>query len=132
MTPRDPTSPRWILFSFEGRISRRTWWLWGVLAMLGLAAYLNVVLRVAGLSAENAELAVNALLAWPALAISVKRWHDRDKNGWWALVAFIPVIGWIWAVIANGLLAGTRGRNRFGDEPADLRAADRGLSPSAA
>ena len=117
MPDRDPSSPRWLLFSFEGRIGRRTWWLWGAAAMIGLAIYLTVVLRVAGLSKEIADGVVNLLLVWPALAISVKRWHDRDKPGWWALVAFVPVIGWIWVLIENGLLRGTRSANRFGEEP---------------
>jgi uncharacterized membrane protein YhaH (DUF805 family) len=56
-------------------------------------------------------------LLWPSMAIMVKRWHDRDKRGWWALVVFVPVIGWIWALIENGLLRGTAGANRFGAEP---------------
>ena len=85
--------------------------------MIGLALYLTVVLRVAGVAKETADLLVNLLLFWPALAISVKRWHDRDKPGWWALLAFLPVIGWIWVLIENGLLRGTAGANRFGDTP---------------
>ncbi len=110
-------SLRWLLFSFDGRIGRRTWWLWGVAAMVGMALYLTVVLRVAGASQNITDGIVNLLLAWPALAISVKRWHDRDKRGWWVLVVLVPVIGWIWAVIENGLLPGTRGANRFGGLP---------------
>jgi uncharacterized membrane protein YhaH (DUF805 family) len=117
MSARDRTSPRWLLFSFDGRIDRRTWWLWGVAAMLGLVLYLTVVLRVAGLSAQTAEWVVNALLLWPVLAIGAKRWHDRDKRGWWALVIYVPVIGWIWALIENGMLRGTPGANRYGDAP---------------
>jgi uncharacterized membrane protein YhaH (DUF805 family) len=117
MSTHDPTSPRWLLFSFDGRVNRRTWWRWGAGAMIGIGIYLTVVLRVAGMSQEATELWVNLLLVWPALAISVKRWHDRDKAGWWALVAFVPVVGWLWVLIENGLLRGTAGANRFGDAP---------------
>ena len=85
MQDHDPTSPRWLLFSLSGRITRRSWWLWGAAVMIGMAMYLTVVLRVAGVAKETTELLVNLLLFWPALAISVKRWHDRDKPGWWAL-----------------------------------------------
>lgn len=111
-----PSLP-WLLFSFEGRIPRRTWWLWGVAAMIGLGIYFTVLLRVAGVSAGGAERLVNLLLLWPTLALSAKRWHDRDKSAWWLLLALVPVIGWLWTVIENGLLRGTAGRNRFGDEP---------------
>ena len=117
MQDHDPTSPRWLLFSFDGRIGRRSWWLWGAAVMIGMAMYLTAVLRIAGMSKDTTVLLVNLLLLWPALAISVKRWHDRDKPGWWALIAFVPVIGWIWVLIENGLLRGTAGGNRFGDQP---------------
>jgi uncharacterized membrane protein YhaH (DUF805 family) len=117
MQDHDPTSPRWLLFSFRGRISRRSWWLWGAAVMIGMAMYLTAVLRIAGVGKDTTDLLVNLLLLWPALAISVKRWHDRDKPGWWALLAFVPVIGWIWVLIENGLLRGSDGVNRFGDAP---------------
>jgi uncharacterized membrane protein YhaH (DUF805 family) len=117
MQDHDPTSPRWLLFSFEGRIGRRTWWLCSAAVLIGLAIYLTAVLRIAGVTRDTTELLVNGLLLWPALAISVKRWHDRDKPGWWALIAFVPVIGWLWLLIENGMLRGSAGVNRFGEEP---------------
>ncbi|HET9820623.1 MAG TPA: DUF805 domain-containing protein [Burkholderiaceae bacterium] len=108
----------WLLLSWRGRIDRRTWWLWSVAALIGLAAYATMVLRIAGVSAAGTEHAVNLLLLWPFLALSAKRWHDRDKPGWWVLVGLIPVVGWLWLLVENGLLAGTPGPNRFGDVPA--------------
>ena len=113
----DHPSLRQLLFGFEGRIGRRTWWLWGVAAMLGFAIYATVLLRVAGVSASTTDTAVNLLMLWPGLALSVKRWHDRDKSGWWVLVALIPVVGWLWVLVENGLLRGTAGPNRFGPAP---------------
>lgn len=112
----DPTLRR-LLFGFDGRIGRRTWWLWGVAAMIGLAIYATVLLRVAGVSAATTDTVVNLLLLWPGLALSVKRWHDRDKRGWWVLVALIPVVGWLWILVENGLLRGSAGTNRFGRAP---------------
>ncbi len=57
---------------------------------------------------------VSLILLVPNLAIAIKRWHDRDKSGWWILIALIPIIGWIWALVETGFLAGTPGPNRFG------------------
>jgi uncharacterized membrane protein YhaH (DUF805 family) len=62
-------------------------------------------------------LIVNLLLLWPAVAVSVKRWHDRNRSGWWILINLLPIIGWAWALIENGLLRGTAGPNRFGADP---------------
>lgn len=104
-------------FSLHGRLSRRQFWLYGVLALIGLAMLGHVLLGIARVRAPRADLIVNLLLVWPALAVSVKRWHDRDKSGWWVMLNLVPVIGWLWALIDNGFLRGTPGRNRFGEDP---------------
>lgn len=109
-------SPQQIFLSFKGRIPRRTWWLYGVAGLIGLGLLAHTLLRVAGLDATQAETVVNLLLLWPALAVSVKRWHDRDKSAWWVLINLVPVIGSLWTLLENGLLRGTPGSNRFGED----------------
>src|SRR5215472_13428354 len=52
----------------------------------------------------------------PSLALSVRRLHDRDKSGWWFLLAFIPIIGALILIIWFAL-RGTEGDNRFGSDP---------------
>lgn len=113
--------PRQLFFSFKGRVSRREFWLYGVLALIGLALLGHALLGIARVPPHRADMIVNLLLVWPALAVSVKRWHDRDKSGAWVLLNLVPVIGWIWALIDNGFLRGTKGPNRFGDDPLDDR-----------
>ena len=119
----DETMPPWRIFlDPRGRIARRTFWLYGVAALLGLAALLHALLGIARVRLDLSEHIVNLLLLWPAIAVSAKRWHDRNRSGWWVLVVLIPVIGWLWSLVDNGFLRGTAGPNRFGDDPlADLR-----------
>jgi uncharacterized membrane protein YhaH (DUF805 family) len=112
----DPMSTPQILFGFRGRVPRRVFWLYGVLGPLLASVMLEMLLGIVGVSERRAEALTTLLLVWPCAAVSVKRWHDRDKSGWWALVYLIPVIGLLWTLIANGLLRGTRGANRFGDD----------------
>lgn len=57
------------------------------------------------------------LVAWVALAVSVKRCHDRDRPGWFLLIVLIPVVGYLWALVELGLMAGTDGDNRYGEDP---------------
>lgn len=109
--------PLRLFFSLRGRVSRRQYWLYGVLALLGLALLGHALLGIARVPAQLAERIVNLLLIWPALAVSVKRWHDRDKSGWWVLLNLLPVIGWIWVLVENGFMRGTVGVNRFGNDP---------------
>lgn len=118
----EPMSPWQLFFSTRGRISRRTFWGYGCFALLGLAVVGMALLNIAGVSAERAENLVNLLLAWPAIALSAKRWHDRNHSGWWVLVNLVPVVGTLWALVANGFLRGTAGGNRFGEDPLQARA----------
>lgn len=113
--------PQRLLFSLQGRISRRDFWIWGVLVLIAVAALLHALLRIAGVGARAAEGLVNLLVVWPAVAVSVKRWHDRDKSGWWVLISLVPVIGWLWALVETGFLRGTPGPNRFGEDPLQSR-----------
>lgn len=115
--PADPTSPLHIFLSVRGRVSRRTFWLYGVAALLGLGLLGHALLGIAGVEQSRIEGIVNLLLVWPAIAVSAKRWQDRDRSPWWVLVTLIPVIGWAWALIDNGFVPSTPGPNRFGGVP---------------
>ncbi len=112
----DP-SPWRVLLDPRGRIARRTWWIYGVAMLFGLGLLLHALLGIARVDAETAEHMVNLVLLWPALAVSAKRWHDRDQSGWWVLVVLVPVVGWLWTLWCNGVLRGTPGPNRFGADP---------------
>jgi len=113
---REPMSPLHIVFGLRGRVPRKIFWLYGVLLPLALGVYVHALLAIAGVRGVVIEGLLNGVLWWSALAVSAKRWHDRDKSGWWAAVQFIPVIGWLWILVENGLLRGTLGPNRFGDD----------------
>jgi uncharacterized membrane protein YhaH (DUF805 family) len=110
--------PPWRLYlSLQGRIDRRCFWLRGVLTLLLVSLVLGMLLEIAGLGSAPAERAANLLLAWPLIAVSAKRWHDRDRSGWWVLIMAIPLVGTLWALIDNGFVRGTPGPNRFGEAP---------------
>jgi uncharacterized membrane protein YhaH (DUF805 family) len=109
---------RQFLFSHHGRVGRKGYWLM-VLLLLPFAIASWVI---NGGGWEHDPIDPPGVLAmlpiiWPALAVQIKRWHDRGKSGWWFLINFIPLIGGIWALVENGFLKGTAGDNRFGPDP---------------
>jgi len=110
----DPGSPLRIFLDPRGRISRRAFWLYGVLGMGGLSVLLRALLDIAGFAPERADIGTTFLLLWPAVAVSAKRWHDRDRSAWWVLVALVPLVGWLWMLIDNGFVRGSAGPNRYG------------------
>jgi uncharacterized membrane protein YhaH (DUF805 family) len=128
---------KYLLTSFEGRINRQPFWL-SILALIVIQWVVMLILSmILGTSMmggvdpnmppdEAAALAfrtmtpiiiVSLLFLYPALAIYTKRWHDRDKSGWWSLIMFVPIIGALWFLIECGFLRGTDGQNRFGEDP---------------
>ena len=102
-----------LLFQFDGRINRAKFWL-GIVVVAVINVIASALFR--GNSVFIAFLITLALL-WPSLAVAIKRWHDRDKSGWWLLIVLIPLIGWIWALIETGFLEGTKGPNQYGPDP---------------
>ena len=52
----------------------------------------------------------------PNLAVTIRRFHDQDKSGWFYLLAFIPFVGGL-ILLVFMFLEGTRGPNRFGPDP---------------
>jgi uncharacterized membrane protein YhaH (DUF805 family) len=103
-------------FSFEGRISVEDYWVKGVFVMF----LLGIVVMMADL-AVNANGFLSLLLLipsiWVGAALLVKRWHDRNKSGWYYWVLFIPLVGPFWTLIEAGCMKGTKGNNRFGPDP---------------
>ncbi len=96
----------------HGRISRLQWWIGlGVLFVIFLLS--DFLLGKEGLIPVLMGIAI-----WFAgIMMHIKRCHDRGKSGWWCLLLFIPIIGFIWAVIDLGILPGNIGANDYGPDP---------------
>jgi uncharacterized membrane protein YhaH (DUF805 family) len=133
-----------MLFSFEGRLRRRDFWLceialwfagW-VLGSIAGAAFLPHMMVGPNFShgwAYGWPMAsgfwgvyslVALLLLWPHLAVGIKRCHDRNQTGLWMLLLLVPVIGWFWWLINLGLLDGTPGPNQYGPSPKGIGGAE--------
>lgn len=120
------------MFSFKGRIGRLAYWayslgIWTVIISLAIAMgwFDPAVGGDVPMAVETGDDALVAILfglifmgfLWSGYAVQAKRWHDRDKSGWWSLIGFVPYIGGIWVLVECGFLRGTDGVNRFGDVP---------------
>ena len=52
----------------------------------------------------------------PGFAVSVRRLHDTGRSGWWMLLLFIPIIGWIIYIVFL-CQDSTPGENTYGSNP---------------
>lgn len=120
-----------LLWSWEGRIGRGRFWL-GVVLVILMSMVFGFIATLLGvpidtgmgpvaeeISAAGALYLLAAFLAvaYAQLAIYAKRFHDRGKSAWWVLIAFVPVVGFLWVVIELGMLAGDPGPNIYGPVP---------------
>lgn len=106
-----------LLFKLDGRINRGKFWLGAaVIWVVGLVIFiLALALNSTVIWILLGVVSIGSI--WVGLAISIKRWHDRDKSGWWVLIGLVPIIGGLWAFIETGLLEGTEGDNQYGSNP---------------
>ena len=96
---------------FNGRASRPAYWYFTLIYMLILIGLIVIEIAV-GIPGILSMIASLALLL-PSLGVSVRRLHDVDKSGWWILIGFIPLIGFI-VLLIFFVKKGTEGENRFG------------------
>jgi uncharacterized membrane protein YhaH (DUF805 family) len=107
------------LFSFDGRIGRKTFWQLSLLMfVVNLVIYIPVFV-VNGSDGLQIVLAVAAIAIYlvmtvAGLATTVKRLHDRGRSGWFYFISLIPLVGPIWLLIEVGFLEGRPGDNRYG------------------
>ncbi|WSK45088.1 DUF805 domain-containing protein [Micromonospora maris] len=105
--------------TFRGRARRSEYW-WFSLFLLLVGIVASVLDSALGVDFEGSggpvSLLVNLALLLPSLAVAARRLHDIDRTGWWLLLAFIPIVGWI-VLLVFALQNGTPGPNRFGPSP---------------
>ena len=130
-----------LLFSVQGRANRAKFWLVALAIVVIEVILFAVILGGAALSGDPEQIAAAmgpvasvvilafvVIATWISIAVAVKRYHDRNKSGWWVLIVFVPVIGGLWYLIECGFLRGTPGPNTYGPDP--LAAEQPSLTPA--
>lgn len=105
---------------FSGRAQRAEYWyfvLFYILILIGL----SVIDMITGTYSEAAGVGLlsglfGLGLFLPSLAVAVRRLHDTGRTGWWMLVVFVPLVGFI-VLLVFTVLDGTSGDNAYGPNP---------------
>jgi uncharacterized membrane protein YhaH (DUF805 family) len=115
-----------VWLAVDGRICRKDYWLKFIVPYLVLYAIvfgIQVALLGNFMDAANPSFQIPWLLLifvllmiYPSIAAGIKRVHDRNRSGWFLLLAFVPILN-IWLMIELYFLPGTPGDNRFGPDP---------------
>jgi|SRR5438067_13748123 len=89
--------------TFEGTASRSEYWWFCLFCILG-GAFL-------GIFSNTLESAFGLVTLLPSLAVGARRLHETDRSGWWQLLWFVPLVGWIVLIV---FLVQEPRANRFG------------------
>jgi uncharacterized membrane protein YhaH (DUF805 family) len=102
---------------FSGRAVRSEYWFWALFAVIGefVAGSVDVAIFPYSAVISPLEGVFSLVILLPSLALSVRRLHDIDRSGLWALLlltgfGFFVLIYW-------AAIRGTPGPNRFGADP---------------
>jgi len=106
-------------FDFRTRSSRSEFW-WFTLFVVIVSIIATVIDTTLFNTSWDDTGMVNGLWTFatiiPSIAIAVRRLHDIDRSGWWVLLWFVFLIGWVVLIVWH-CTKGTDGINRFGDDP---------------
>jgi uncharacterized membrane protein YhaH (DUF805 family) len=118
----DKTPIQWMItplqcyVDFSGRSRRAEYWWFNLFFVLMFIPAVLIDTFVLDQETGPAQILLVIALLLPGLAVTVRRFHDQDKSGWYILLSFLPFVGTfvqIWFMTRPG----TPGRNRFGDDP---------------
>lgn len=96
---------------FHGRATRYEYWMFQLFSVI-----FNLILGVIDqliFGVEILSTLFTLFILCPSLALLFRRLHDTNRSGWWWLLTFVPLIGWIWLFVLCVLPSST-GDNRFG------------------
>ena len=127
---------------FSGRSRRLEFWMFALLNIIVTFVILSIMMAggisLAQLTSDDSAAAAFNPLFWlgfglifvwvlgtiiPNIAVTIRRLHDRDMSGWWylgfivaSIIPFVNLLASI-AFLVLMLLPGTRGPNRYGEDP---------------
>lgn len=95
---------------FSGRSRRKEYWMFILInALVGFV--IGIVDGLLGTLILTGIYYLVVLL--PTVAVSIRRLHDTGRPGWWILVSFVPIVGWI-AIVYLTVQDSDVGENAYG------------------
>lgn len=85
----------YLFTSFEGRINRKPYWLASLLMIVPIIIFGFAALFFVGTDSNSqlwANILLTILIAYPAIALLIKRLHDRNRPGVLAAVLWAPTV----------------------------------------
>ncbi len=116
-------------FVYQGRATRSEYWWFYLFYVLSFAVFATVCVVVAGITNDHNSGGSNPIggglfalmflyliaLAVVQLPLAVRRLHDSNKSGFFLLLGFVPLGGFV--LLAFFCMPSTEGPNQYGEHP---------------
>ena len=106
---------------FTGRARRKEFWQFQVVAF-AISIVLMIVDGILGTKTASGIGILGGIFSLaillPNIGVLIRRLHDTDRSGWWALLGLIPIANI--ALLVFMFIQGPVGSNRFGPDPKAL------------
>jgi uncharacterized membrane protein YhaH (DUF805 family) len=97
---------------FEGRASRQEYWMFFLFHLI-ISVAIGFVTGFMSAATKTDQTVLGNIYSLavliPSIAVSIRRMHDTDRNGWWCIV---PIVSLIYSIEA-----GQVGANKYGPDP---------------
>jgi uncharacterized membrane protein YhaH (DUF805 family) len=107
-------------FDFSGRARRKEYWMFILFNTLISWAFSILDFAFTTYYFTIVSYIYSMLVLIPSLAVLVRRLHDMGKSGWYVLLLFLPIIGWIWLLVLL-CMESESGPNEWGENPKGIR-----------
>ena len=97
---------------FKGRARRKEYWMF-YLFYIVFYIILSMIDMALGTFIHTFVFAIALLI--PSISIAARRLHDTGRTGWWQLILFVPLIGFI--VMLIFLVQDSHDDNEYGPNP---------------
>jgi uncharacterized membrane protein YhaH (DUF805 family) len=105
---------------FTGRARRKEFWMFTLIYTI-IYIVLSIADSLIGTGAMLFEMGLlsgvfSLVSICPSIAVTIRRLHDIDRSGWWALIGLVPLAGVI-VLIVFAAKDGQPGSNQYGTNP---------------
>ena len=109
--------------TIKGRAPRSEYW-WFQAMFVPLFLFVVIMSEAENLESSSELIIWFYLLCFviviisliPVITVTIRRFHDTNKSGWYFLLGFIPLVGSL-IVTVMMIPEGTKGKNKYGPNP---------------
>jgi len=97
---------------FDGRSTRTEYWIFVLIYLIFAICFALISIEM------GSDILANlfaTLVLIPSISVATRRLHDTGRSGWWQLLFFIPILGWIGLTVF--LAQASQEENEYGPKP---------------